>query len=71
MLKEAELVVDSTVGTRHLYRVNRSGLQAVRDYLDRFWATRLDSFAALAEAEAVKDAVTEAEALIDQHPDTT
>ena len=37
VLKEAELVVDSVVGTRHVYRINRSGLMAVREYLDRFW----------------------------------
>ncbi|NBM16102.1 helix-turn-helix transcriptional regulator [Streptomyces sp. GC420] len=52
VLKEAELVVESAVGTRRLYRVNREGLELVRDYLDRFWATALDNFAALAEAEA-------------------
>lgn len=52
VLKEAELVVVSVVGTRHLYRINRSGLEAVRDFLDRFWTTALDNFAALAEAEA-------------------
>lgn len=71
VLKQAELVVDSTVGTRHLYRINRTGLQAVREYLDRFWATTLGNFAALAEAEAARDAVTEAEVLLDQHPDDT
>ena len=52
VLKEAELVTVSVVGTRHLYRINPSGLRAVRDYLHRFWMTALDNFAALAEAEA-------------------
>jgi DNA-binding transcriptional ArsR family regulator len=52
VLKEAELVIESIAGTRRLYRVNRSGLDLVRDYLDRFWATALDNFAALAAAEA-------------------
>ncbi len=56
VLKEAELVVVSVVGTRHLYRINRSGLEAVRDYLDRFWTTALDNFAALADAEAAQAA---------------
>lgn len=52
VLREAELVVESAAGTRRLYRLNRSGLMAVRDYLDDFWEAALDSFAILAEAEA-------------------
>ncbi len=52
VLKDAELVVESVVGTRRLYRINRSGLSAVRDYLDRFWDATLDNFAILAAAEA-------------------
>lgn len=52
VLKAAELVVESIAGTRRLYRINRSGLQIVRDYVDRFWESALDDFAILAEAEA-------------------
>jgi DNA-binding transcriptional ArsR family regulator len=52
ILKNAELVAVSVVGTRHLYRIDRTGLDAVRDYLDRFWATALDNFAALTDAGA-------------------
>ncbi|WP_332461448.1 ArsR/SmtB family transcription factor [Amycolatopsis aidingensis] len=52
VLKEAGLVDVSVAGTRHLYRIDRSGFAAVRDYLDRFWTTALDTFAALAESEA-------------------
>lgn len=52
VLKEAELVVVSIEGTRHLYRVNPAGFEAVRDYLNRFWAITLDNFAALADVEA-------------------
>jgi DNA-binding transcriptional ArsR family regulator len=55
ILKDAELVAASTAGTRRLYRIDRSGLQTLRDYLDRFWATTLDNFAALAAEEARKD----------------
>ncbi|MCP3805108.1 metalloregulator ArsR/SmtB family transcription factor [Allokutzneria sp. A3M-2-11 16] len=54
VLKEAGLVVVSVVGTRRLYRVNPAGLTVVREYFDRFWATTMDNFAALAEAEATK-----------------
>jgi DNA-binding transcriptional ArsR family regulator len=71
VLKQAELVVESTAGTRHLYRINRSGLRAVREYLDRLWTTTLDNFVALAEEEAVKEAVTEAEGLLDGRPGAT
>lgn len=55
-LKEAELVIDSVAGTRHLYRINPSGFEVVRDYFDRFWATTLGGFATLAQAEAAKEA---------------
>lgn len=56
VLKEAELVIESISGTRHLYRINPARLEVVRDYFDRFWATMLGSFAALAEEEAAKEA---------------
>jgi DNA-binding transcriptional ArsR family regulator len=55
VLKNADLVVESVAGTRRLYRINHSGLQAVRDYLDRFWETALDNFAILAASEAEAD----------------
>jgi DNA-binding transcriptional ArsR family regulator len=55
VLKNAELVVESAVGTRRFYRINRSGLMAVRDYLDRFWETALDNFVILAEAQALAE----------------
>lgn len=55
VLKGAEWVVESIAGTRRLYRINRSGLQVVRDYFDRFWETALDNFAILAAAEAEAD----------------
>ena len=68
VLKEAELVSEAVAGTRHLFRINRSGLQAVHDYLDRFWATTLDNFAMLAEQQAAADAVAEAETALQQEP---
>jgi DNA-binding transcriptional ArsR family regulator len=71
VLKQAELVTETAAGTRRLYRVDPSGLQAVRDYLDRFWATTLDNFAALAEQEAAADAVVEAEGFLEPPSDST
>ena len=52
VLKEAELVVETALGTRRVYRINFAGLKAVRDYFDRFWGTTLDNFAILVAAEA-------------------
>jgi DNA-binding transcriptional ArsR family regulator len=54
VLKEAELVVESVAGTRHLYRINPAGFEVVRGYFGRFWATTLSNFAALAETEAAR-----------------
>jgi DNA-binding transcriptional ArsR family regulator len=54
VLKEAELVVESVAGTRHLYRINPAGFEVVRGYFGRFWAVTLSNFAALAEAEAAR-----------------
>ena len=55
VLKEAELVIEAVTGTRHLYRINPRGFEAVRGYFDRFWTTALDNFAALAVAGAATD----------------
>jgi DNA-binding transcriptional ArsR family regulator len=55
VLKEAELVIEAVTGTRHLYRINPRGFEAVRGYFDRFWTTALDNFAALVVAEAATD----------------
>jgi DNA-binding transcriptional ArsR family regulator len=55
VLKDAGLVVESIVGTRRLYRIEKSGLRVVREYFDRFWESALDNFAILAEAEALDD----------------
>ena len=56
VLKQAGLVTERAAGTRRLYRLDRTGLHAVREYLDRLWATTLDNFAALAEEEAAASA---------------
>jgi DNA-binding transcriptional ArsR family regulator len=49
VLKHAGLVIDEPVGTRRLYRIDPSGLQALRAYLDRFWDDALARFAGAAE----------------------
>lgn len=68
VLKEARLVTESAEGTRRLYRVDPAGIEALRQYLDNFWTTALDNFAALAEAEADKEDHDRQENP-DEHPD--
>lgn len=45
ILKAAGLVIDEAVGTRRLYRLNPTGLAAMRTYFDRFWNRALTAFA--------------------------
>ena len=52
VLKEAGLVRDRRDGTRRLYSVDTAGLEALRDYLERYWDAALAAFKDAAEAEA-------------------
>ena len=52
VLKEAGLVVDRRAGTRRLYQLDPTGLDALRSYLDRFWDQALAAFKVAAEREA-------------------
>ncbi len=49
VLKEAGLVTDHARGTRRLYRIDRRGVGALRDYLDRLWDDALTAYAAEVE----------------------
>ena len=44
ILKDAHLVIDTTLGTRRLYQINPAGFTALRNYFDRFWDTALAAF---------------------------
>jgi DNA-binding transcriptional ArsR family regulator len=50
-LKEAGLVIDRAEGTRRIYQVDPRGVEAMRNYLDRFWDRALVAFKAAAEQE--------------------
>lgn len=50
VLKESGLVVDRAEGTRRIYRVEPSGVAAMREYLDRMWDAALAAFAAAVES---------------------
>lgn len=46
VLKEAGLVGDRSEGTRRIYQIDPHGLGAMRAWLDQFWTTTLEAFAA-------------------------
>jgi DNA-binding transcriptional ArsR family regulator len=49
ILKDAGLVSERAVGTRHLYRLNPTAVAALRDQLDTFWQRALASYADVAK----------------------
>jgi DNA-binding transcriptional ArsR family regulator len=49
VLKEAGLVDDRAEGTRRIYQIDPKGLGAMRAWLDQFWDSALDAFAAEVE----------------------
>ena len=49
VLKEARLITLKTVGNNNIYELNREGILAMRNYLDKFWDDALANFKALAE----------------------
>lgn len=49
VLKDAGLVIERAVGTRRIYRLNPSGVSALRDQLDAFWTRALASYKDLLE----------------------
>src|SRR5262249_1539264 len=51
VLKAAGLVVDERHGTRRVYRIDMSGIEAMRKYLDRFWDRAMAAFKAATEKE--------------------
>ena len=52
VLKEAGLVDDRSEGTRRIYHIDPKGLGAMRAWLDQFWSSALDAFAAEIERRA-------------------
>jgi DNA-binding transcriptional ArsR family regulator len=50
ILKDAQLVSDTTQGTKHFYQLNPEGFESVRAWLDRYWANALEAFKKKVEA---------------------
>ena len=51
LLKDAGLVVDRAVGTRRIYQLDPTGLDALRRELDGFWSQALTTFKHLVEED--------------------
>ena len=51
MLKDAGLVVDRRDGTRRIYQLDPTGIDAVRSYFDTFWQHALAAFKTAVEKE--------------------
>jgi DNA-binding transcriptional ArsR family regulator len=49
VLKEAKLITLKPVGNNNFYELNREGILAMRNYLDKFWNDALANFKELAE----------------------
>ncbi len=49
VLKHAGLVSDRAVGTRRVYEVDQSGLEAAQHYLGSFWSDALSRFKRVAD----------------------
>jgi DNA-binding transcriptional ArsR family regulator len=55
VLKDAGLVVDQPAGTRRIYRIDASGLEAMRADLDRFWSSALAAYKDIVEQPQGKE----------------
>jgi DNA-binding transcriptional ArsR family regulator len=51
VLKRTGLVSDRAEGTKRIYRLNESGVLALRDQLDTFWRRTMSGFEQLMEEE--------------------
>ncbi len=51
VLKQAGLVVDHSAGNRRIYRVDPSGVEALRAQLDRFWNQALAAYKEVVEQD--------------------
>ncbi|MDQ2739159.1 MAG: metalloregulator ArsR/SmtB family transcription factor [Actinomycetota bacterium] len=49
VLKDAGLVTEQAAGTRRIYRLNPTGVAALRDQLDTFWDRALAGYAQAVE----------------------
>jgi DNA-binding transcriptional ArsR family regulator len=50
VLKEAKLINLRADGNKNIYELNREGILAMRNYLDKFWDDAMANFKVLAES---------------------
>jgi DNA-binding transcriptional ArsR family regulator len=55
VLKEARLVTERSEGTRRIYRLDPTGVGALRADLDRYWDRALAAYKAIAEQPTKED----------------
>jgi DNA-binding transcriptional ArsR family regulator len=55
VLKEAGLVRETAAGTRRIYRLDPSGIAAMRDWLDALWVSALDAFQSFADEQTQQE----------------
>ena len=55
VLKDAGLVTDRSAGTRRIYAVDPSGVEALRAYLDQFWSKTLAAYKQVVEQTDEED----------------
>ncbi|HUY98489.1 MAG TPA: metalloregulator ArsR/SmtB family transcription factor [Verrucomicrobiae bacterium] len=62
VLRQAGLVRERRVGTRHVYSLDPPGLDAVRTYFDSFWERSLAAFKAVVEQSSASEQTATKEA---------
>ena len=55
VLQACQLVAYESIGTRHFYRLDPTGVREVRAWLEDFWDVVLNQFAQYAAEQAAKD----------------
>ena len=55
ILKEAQLVTETSQGTRRIYKLDPRGIGAMRDWLDTHWSNALDAFKDFIENQPQKE----------------
>jgi DNA-binding transcriptional ArsR family regulator len=51
VLRDAKLISINQQGAKNIYQVNREGILAMRNYLNKFWGEALAAFKLIAEQE--------------------
>ena len=57
ILKAALLVTVHAEGTRRVYAIDTQGIESLRKWLEGFWDEALPAFKAVAEREAIREAI--------------